>query len=911
MKKILFIVSFLVSIAISAQIRPIEMSKAGVYKNVESSISSVGFSPKSAFLLLELNKLEKEDRTIQKTDTHLIKEYNLFIKNDILYLNAFLTVSDQFNKSALENKGGFINSSSINIRTASIPVNTLKDIIKIEGVEYIEIAEKVDFTMDAARSATYVNSVHQGLQLQQSYYGSGVVVGIIDIGFDYTHPNFYDENGSGTYRIKRVWEQNTNSGTQPTGFTYGRELADQNAILNAQRDFDNASHGTHVAGIAAGGGASLSSLKGVAPKSDLVLVSTNSSDAGIADGISYIFNYAKSVNKPCVINISLGKHIGPHDGTSALDKFCDGVVGSGKVLVGAAGNDGSSPIFLTKAFSSYDTVVMTFLKINNATFTNKNNGSGVIDIWGRVNETFWVSMAIYNTKTNQYETWTSYESSNSNTTSQYKLKDNDPLFPDECSIKISAEIFKNNNKPRIQIEVDNTNQDDDYRWVTLTIFSRSNETKMWGGPDNRQAFFSRLTYNYPVIEGIMNSTIREIGGTGNNIISVGAYTAKNAWISYSNISQAADFYVPIGAIAPFSSLGPTADGRTKPDITAPGNVIASSVSRFDTKYSSTSRETVTGVTNGVNTWWFSTMQGTSMASPMVTGILALWLEAYPHLTPTQAKQILKDNAITDTYTGTIPSSGSNTWGWGKIDAHKGLLGLLSKIPAAPSITPSGNVSFCQGQSAVLSTPGGFSKYQWSNSAVTQNITITNTGSYSVRVTNSQGYISPWSGSKNVTVYQNPPTPLASNTCNLLLSSSASGNQWYFNGNVIPGATQQTYNATQNGNYYVVVTNANNCSSISNTVSITSTGIHDMGTTNFISVYPNPASNQLNINFSEQQRFALIEMFDVTGRLNLKKLVKDIPDKSTEIMQIEDFKAGVYILKISMDRGQSSIRIIKE
>ncbi len=894
MKKLLLIVSFLVSIAISAQIRPIEMSKAGVYENIESAISSVGFSPKSAFLLLELNKLEKADRTIQKTDTQLIEEYNLFIKNDELYLNAFLTVSDQFNESALKNKGGFINSSSNNIRTASIPVKRLKEIINIPGVGYIEIAEKVNFAMDAARSATYVNSVHQGLQLQQSYYGSGVVVGIIDGGFDYTHPNFYDENGSGTYRIKRVWEQNTNSGTPPIGFTYGREMADQNTILNAQRDFADFSHGTHVAGIAAGAGASISSIKGVATKSDLVLVSMRTI-TDVADGITYIFNYAKSVNKPCVINMSLGTHIGPHDGTSTFDKFCDKEVGAGKILVGAAGNEGSDPIYLTKTFSSTDTVLMTFIKFfDNATFLNKNNGSGVIDIWGRPNENFWASVGILNTKTNQFEAWTPYVSANTNSTGQYKLKDNDPFFPDETTITIASEININNNKPRILIVADNSIQDDDYKWVVVTLFSRNTQTKFWG----QKTSFSKLNYSYPVAEGTSNSTVGEIGGTGKSIISVGAYN--------TNITE-------IGNIAPFSSIGPTADNRTKPDITAPGNRISASVSRFDNNYlngGSAWSDVVTGVTNGTNTWYFAKMEGTSMASPMVSGIMALWLEAYPDLTPAQAKQLLKDNAITDFYTGTIPSIGSNTWGWGKIDAHKGLLGLLSKIPTTPTISPTGNVALCQGQSTVLSAPGGFSKYQWSNNATAQNITISNSGSYSVRVTNSQGYISPWSVSKNVTVYQNPPTPVISNNGNLLLSSSVSGNQWYFNGNIIPGAIQQTYNATQNGNYYVVVTNSNNCSSISSTFILSSSGLFDSKTTYLSRIYPNPVSDQLNIIFSEDQSFASFEIFDGSGRLCFEKSIKNISHNAVESLQIKELPPGVYLLKISVNGNQTSMRITK-
>jgi subtilisin family serine protease len=124
----------------------------------------------------------------------------------------------------------------------------------------------------------------------------------------------------------------------------------------------------------------------------------------------------------------------------------------------------------------------------------------------------------------------------------------------------------------------------------------------------------------------------------------------------------------LGSIASFSSKGPTADGRFKPDITAPGNVIVSSVSRFDSNYTSTSVETVSGLTDSINNWYFAAMQGTSMSSPMVAGIIALWLQAKPNLTVAQIKTILQNNSITAGL-GSLPN---NTWGSGKIDAYAGI-----------------------------------------------------------------------------------------------------------------------------------------------------------------------------------------------------------------------------------------------
>jgi minor extracellular serine protease Vpr len=881
-------------------------TKVGEPSTAISVLPSKGFSSQSAFLLMELDKIKKENRAIQSRDSILIDKYSLFYIGNQLFVNSFLIVNDDFDKTKFESKGGFINTTSNGIATASIPVNRLNETIEVEGIIYVQIAEKTERTMDAARNATWVNWVHQGQQLPQAYFGTGVVVGIIDKGFDYTHPNFYDGTGANNYRVKRVWEQSSATSNPPSGFSYGRELTTQTAIINAQRDEINQSHGTHVAGIAGGaGGGANTTFMGVAPQSDLVFVSTNMTDLGIADGIAYIINYASSVNKPCVINMSLGKHIGPHDGLSAFDQYCDGIVGNGKILVGAAGNEGGDPLYIGKTYTSSDNTLYSFVQFPNS--SNGTNGQTVIDIWGNPNQNYQVAVNIYNTNTNSFEDWTPYIQANSNNTFNYTLYDDDTFVPDACNVTIATSLYPANNKRNVQILIDHTAQDDSYRWAMVEIIASTGQTKMWASTGG--ARFTNASKPSPWLNGSTSSTIGEIGGTGNSIISVGAYTSKNSWTAFNSSSQTAPAFSAIGAIAPFSSKGPTADNRTKPDITAPGNILASSVSRFDNSYTSSSGRTVSGVTNGTNTWYFGMMEGTSMASPMVTGILALWLQAYPHLNPTQALNLIKQNAWTDSYTGTIPSTGNNTWGWGKVDAHEGLLDLLTKIPAQPTINPSGNVAFCQGQNAQLSATSGFTSYQWSNNATTQNITVSTGGSYTVRVTNNQGYISPWSAPKNVTVHQNPPTPNITINGNVLTSSSTTGNQWYLNGNLISGATQQNYTAQQNGNYHVVVTNANNCSAQSNTLAFTTVGIADLERVGVTSVYPNPTNGLLNIQFSDNQQDVQLEIYDVSGRVHIQKRVMTISQNSVETLNLVNLTTGVYTLRILTNENQATFRIV--
>src|SRR5690606_15045345 len=145
------------------------------------------------------------------------------------------------------------------------------------------------------------------------------------------------------------------------------------------------------------------------------------------------------------------------------------------------------------------------------------------------------------------------------------------------------------------------------------------------------------------------------------------------------------------------------------------------------------------------------------------------------------------------------------------------------------------------------------------------------------------YISPWSVPKVVTVHPNPATPTISINGNILTSSSTTGNQWYFNGNIISGATQQNYTAQQNGNYYVVVTNANNCSAQSNSISITSVGISDLEKVGVLSIYPNPTTTLLNIQFSDNQQDVQLEIYDISGRVHIEKRVLTISQNSIETL----------------------------
>jgi subtilisin family serine protease len=630
----------------------------------------------TSFLMMDLKQNKEVD--------YLKNRYSLSEIDGILYVSAFLKVDKElFSKNKVETLNIKLNTEADNFFTALIPINSLENLFSIEGVLNVEIAEKVKSTMDSARTLTNVNQVHAGTGLSQAYTGNGVIVGIIDGGFDYTHPNFRNLNTQQT-RISRVWEQ-TETGTPPADINYGNEIIGATNILaNANDNVNGASkgsHGTHVAGIAAGSGGIVNSPnKGIAYESEIVLVPTTMSTTAILEGLDYIFDYATSVNKPAVVNMSLGTHMGPHDGTSFFDSMSSTLIGNGRIIVGSAGNEGSDKIH---TFKQLATNISQFSFISFPYSNLPTKGEEYIDIWGEVGNNFEVAVNIYNVITNQFESYTPYVSTSTNSSLNTIIYDNDTsTTPDACNIVIATETSNtNNNKPHATLVINNNAQDDAFRYVLLEIRSNSGAVNTWLANDKNGIFSNLTELNLNIAgatDGDTNMTIGEIGGTGNSIISVGAYTSKNTWMSFGGQNQTLQLppnfttIEPLNDIAYFSSKGPTADGRIKPDITAPGNILASSVSRFDSNYVSTSPRTVSGLSDGTNDWWYGMMEGTSMSAPMVTGIIALWLQANPNLNVTDIKTILQNTADTDTFTGTGSAIPNNTWGRGKIDAYDGI-----------------------------------------------------------------------------------------------------------------------------------------------------------------------------------------------------------------------------------------------
>lgn len=151
----------------------------------------------------------------------------------------------------------------------------------------------------------------------------------------------------------------------------------------------------------------------------------------------------------------------------------------------------------------------------------------------------------------------------------------------------------------------------------------------------------------------------------------------------------------------------------------------------------------------------------------------------------------------------------------------------------------------------------------------------------------------------------PITPIITKIGDSLKSSYQAGNQWYRNGIIISGANGQFYTLTQNGNYTVVVTDTNGCSSTSLPYSFIS-GIEQYSGSTSINIYPNPVSNELIIEFEGNTNNTGFEILNSIGQVVFKG---NLLEKT--VVQTTSFAPGVYLIKLENGNTFRFKKIVKE
>ncbi len=531
------------------------------------------------------------------------------------------------------------------VTTVAGPVAVLQtqaaSLIAISRLPFLTRIERAhSLSVDLDKSVPDVGATAVWNEVRDPYRrdvtGAGVIVGFVDTGIDTMHPDFSFPNG--TTKLLYVWDQTT-PGRPPDGFGYGYECASGDIQAGSCPETDNYGHGTHVAGIAASSGMATGNYTGVAPFASIIFVKSGHSvcngsswtfdDTQILDGISYMVKKASQLHMRLVVNLSLGGNIGGHDGTDSLERGLEAYVEAGTPIVVAAGNEARDNDHIRGQLSQGKDVTFQ-IGVRETTIGLQ------IDVWYSLKDQ--VEATFVTPDGRSYLVPTPPRGMTS-------------IYGNVTAVANTGEYGK-----ELYLEVNSATSLPSNGWsVTL----RPKEVHSQGFWD---AWVDASTCSYPGVffvagEGYDIDPYGTIGlpGTARSVVTVGAYVSKTSWKGMNGLTFGRTD-VPTGGIASFSSLGPTRDGRIKPDVVAPGATIASARSRAIPQRDSDPDA------------FHRMLAGTSMATPHVTGTVALMLQYAPKLQATEIPRILRETARLDAHTGLL-TSGSPTWGSGKVDAR--------------------------------------------------------------------------------------------------------------------------------------------------------------------------------------------------------------------------------------------------
>ncbi len=650
------------------------------FVNLFAQNYSAKLSPFTKKLLLEKGRKETAD---------YIYKYVHITEGNKIFLSAMIKTNGFLNENDLNALDVKIGTRAGNILTVKIPLDKIEAFTLVGGVEYIQLDEPSIPLLDNARLYTRADSVHAGINLPMPYSGKDVVVGVVDAGYDFQHPCYFDTNGV-NYRVKKVWMQKNTAGPAPAGYSYGTEMTDSLALWTQGTD-NGQTHATHVSGICAGSGfgglTTNNRFRGFAYDADMVLVGItpdksqwiSTGVSNMIDGINYIFSYANSESKPAVVNLSWGSPLGPRDGSGLFSQALSNLVTAGNIFVCSAGNNGTDSLHIQKSFSPSDTIVRTYLRIE----PSPAGGMTWVDMWGDSGKTFCAEVSLIN---NGAIASTGYVCLDDSTHEFYLIGFNS----DTCYVAMMTSSSEFNNKPRIFFDFDSRLTADS---IMISVTGTDGTINFWNTfVYNTSGYYGAFkSFGNPnAVDGDREITISDIASS-DDAISVGAYASKVNWTDITGSSWTYASYVAQGNIVPFSSHGPTVDGRVKPDITGPGLTVGSALSSLDSSFFSTGPDYFLVVNTYLNPqnsryYPYGMLSGTSMSGPAVAGIVALMLQVKPDLTPQQVKDIIRQTAITDSWTGSLPVGGTNTWGHGKVNAYAAVKEAIQLATAVNTIS---------------------------------------------------------------------------------------------------------------------------------------------------------------------------------------------------------------------------------
>ncbi len=581
-------------------------------------------------------------------------------------------------KSLLLNKGDFYKYAVGDICSAEISLITIKDLLEEQSLKRIEYKEVLPADLFYEDSTADVNNnlypVHNGNGiLPYGFMGEGVILGIIDDGFEWRHPDFLNEDSSS--RFLYFWDQkHVNSNYYEDFYAYGSSW-DKTAIDSGFITHSPLGHGSHVLGTATGNARAAGKYIGIAPKSDIIAVAINENSgsflSSFVDGAHYIFSKAASLGMPAAINSSVGTYFGSHDGKDLYTALLDSMLGvPGRTLVQAGGNarqqnlhwraenlspNDTSRIWMQPVSISGKTI--SFLYSDTSDFNNMNFSFEWID---------------RNTFQQKGATMTY------NVLNDFDLSQGIPsmlidtlFFINGFPVVLTMYLEQWQGTYELYFEILNLQNSNDYWQLTL---SGQGMVDIWSSQTLIGS--SNLIMNGNADHYINPDNIQSIVGfwtCSENVVTVSSYQ-NMAWLENFSGDTVALFtagWLPPG-ISHFSSLGPTRDGRQKPDLTAPGGKVMSAA-----PLNTLNTYRNIGFTFLDKEGWHVSNAGTSMAAPMVTGAAALYLQCRPNASSLEIKNALRSAARLDSFVFVQSQQLPNVhWGYGKLDVYNLISGCM-------------------------------------------------------------------------------------------------------------------------------------------------------------------------------------------------------------------------------------------
>ncbi|BFO64881.1 S8/S53 family peptidase [Chryseobacterium sp. KCF3-3] len=542
---------------------------------------------------------------------------------------------------------GFIVQSQF--PTFSTALASIEDIERLTQLPYVTSVMGPQFDElhnDVSRAQSGASLLQDGVFNNTAYNGTGVLVGIYDTGIDWKHPDFRKADDQTKSRIVSIWDQTLTAQAgevTPIGFSTGVEYTKaqiddelDGTPTGFVRENDTNGHGTHVSGTAAGNGSAFTDKrhKGFSSDADIVFVKGGNGSfptTNTINALTYFKNVATALNKPIVVNMSIGGQSSAHDGTSSHEVAVNNFTTSaaGRVVVISAGNDYG------------------------------DNLHRKVDIAANASQTYNFTVAS-NTSAATVFSFIMYANDNTPVTAKLTTPDGQQ-YTQNISTTTAHNILGGGLTATMYNYWSN---DNNKRYVQLVITRTSGTTNVQGNytleitnNGTQQISTHGWLYSQGVQTTLQNGDNEYIvGSPGNasNAITVASYMGRPSWYSTGAYSTT----TPQESISSFSSQGPRVDGVQKPDIAGSGqNVISSR--------SSNSAPAATDIISGTN--YYVKNQGTSMSSPGVAGAVGLLLQANPSLTAAQVKARLTANARMDGATGVVPNM---RWGYGKLDIYK-------------------------------------------------------------------------------------------------------------------------------------------------------------------------------------------------------------------------------------------------